>query len=100
MTISRAHPRDIGTRQVFARLDGGPYVPLVYGEALTMEIQPGAHRLRLHNTLFWRTIDFTVESGEHLEFITINWASWFTMTTAMWLGTGLIYLKVERRSLV
>jgi hypothetical protein len=100
VTISRTHPRDIGTRQVFARLDDCPSVPLVFGDALTIETRPGHHRLRIHNTLFWRTIDFTVETGEHLEFIVINWASWFTLTTAMWLGTGLIYLRVERRSRV
>jgi hypothetical protein len=99
VTIARTDAKDIGQRQIFVRLDAGPWEPFVFGETRTLEVLPGAHRMRVHNTLFWRTIDFAVESGEHLEFSLINWASWFTMTTSMWLGTGLIYLKVERRTL-
>jgi hypothetical protein len=99
VTLSRNDPQDIGQRQVFVRLDDGPSIPLTFGETRTLEILPGRHRLRAHNTLFWRTVHFNVEMGEHLECRLVNWASWFTMTTAMWLGTGLIYLRVELRSL-
>ena len=99
ITIARTSPRDVGDRQVFVRLDGGPSVALVYGERMTVELQPGRHQLKAHNTLMWRTVDFTVESGEHLEFQLVNWADWITMMLVMWLGTGPLYLTVERRSL-
>lgn len=99
LTIARTSPRDCGQRQVFVRLDGGPRIPLVFDESHTLELQPGRHRFWAHNTLMWRTIDFTVEMGEHLEFQLVNRANWFTMMTLMWLGSGPLYLSIERRSL-
>ena len=33
ITFSRTHPSDCGQRQVFARLDGGEQVALLYGES-------------------------------------------------------------------
>lgn len=99
VTLVRTSPKDIGQRQIFARLDGGASLVLAAGDEFTLDIEPGRHRLRVHNTLFWKNVDFVVESGEHVEFMLVNWASWWTMTTAMWLGTGVIYLRVEKSSL-
>jgi hypothetical protein len=98
VTITRTHPADIGQRQVFLRLNGGQRVPLLYGESFTAEVRPGAHHLRLHNTLMWRNIHFTIELGEHLEFIVINKAFWWTYGMVGVLGAAPLFLKVERRS--
>jgi len=98
VTISRAHPTDIGQRQVFLRLDRGQRVPLVFGQSFTAEVRPGAHHLRMHNTLMWRNVHFTIELGEHLEFIVINKAFWWTYGVAGVLGAAPLYLKVEKRS--
>src|SRR5678816_4772392 len=68
VTIGRTHPSDCGQRQIFARLDDHPYVTLLFGESVTLEVLPGRHRLRVHNTLFWKTIDFAIEPAERLEF--------------------------------
>ncbi|HVQ43003.1 MAG TPA: hypothetical protein VMS54_12380, partial [Vicinamibacterales bacterium] len=68
ITFSRTHPSDCGQRQVFARLDGGEQVALLYGDIVTLEVNPGRHRLRVHNTLFWKNLEFTIEMGERLEF--------------------------------
>lgn len=81
------------------RLDGGPGIALVFGESVTLDLEPGRHVLRAHNTLMWRTVRFSVETGEHLEFQLINRANWLTLTTLMWLGSGPLYLRVEQRSL-
>lgn len=98
VTISRMHPADIGQRQVFLRLNQGKRVPLLFGESFTAEVRPGAHHLRVHNTLMWRNIHFTIELGEHLEFILINKAFWWTYGMAGVLGAAPLWLKVERRS--
>jgi len=100
VTISRAHPQDIGQRQVFLRLDQGDRVPLVFGQSFTAEVRPGAHRLRMHNTLMWRNIRFTIELGEHLEFVVINKAFWWTYGVVGILGAAPLYLKVKKRSRV
>ena len=34
--------------------------PESLGHEISREIAPGPHRLRVHNTLFWKNIDFTV----------------------------------------
>jgi hypothetical protein len=49
--------------------------------------------------LFWKKIDFTVEPGEHLEFIVINKGTPLTLGIAGVLGAAPLYLKIYRRSL-
>jgi hypothetical protein len=100
VTFSRTHARDVGVRQVFVRLDDGPQVALRYGQSLTETVEPGAHRLRVHNTFMWRTLQFTVETGEHLEFLIINYCGPVWQGIAAVLGAAPIFLKVHRRSLV
>jgi hypothetical protein len=100
ITISREHPSDCAQRQVFLRVDGGPRVALVFGESFTTDLEPGRHRLRVHNTLMWKTIDFAIEPGEHLEFIVINSARWWTAGVVGVLGAAPLFLRVERRSLL
>lgn len=100
VTLSREHPRDVGVRQVFVQLDDGPRTALRYGQSLTQAVEPGTHRLRAHNTLVRKTVTFTVESGEHLEFILINYCGPIWQGIAALLGAAPIFLKVHRRSVV
>jgi len=100
VTVCRTHRRDIGHRQIFVRIDGGPQVALRFGQSFTLEVQPGRHQLRAHNTLFWRTVTFHVEPGEHLEFLMINKGGPITLGIAAILGAAPVFLKIERRSVV
>jgi hypothetical protein len=100
VTFSRTNAHDVGVRQIFVRLDDGPPVALRFGQTLTETVEPGAHRLRVHNTLMRRTVNFTVETGEHLEFILINYCGPIWQGIAAVLGAAPIFLKVHRRSLV
>lgn len=99
VTISRQHPDDARQRQVLARLDGGPTATLMFGGRVTHEVQPGAHVLRVNNTLFWKTIRFTVEAGEQLEFIVVNRASRITFGFLAGLGLAPLYMTIEKRSI-
>ena len=99
VTVSRQHPSDFGERHVFVRIDDEPRVALRYGQSFTQEVGPGLHRLRAHNTLFWKTIDFAVEPGEHIEFIVINKGTPLTLGIAALLGSAPLYLRIFRRSL-
>jgi hypothetical protein len=98
VTVSRQHPKDFGDRQIVIRIDDDPKVNLMFGESFTREVGPGAHRLRAHNTLFWKTIHFTVEPGEHIEFIVINRGTPLTLGLAGVLGAAPLYLDVHQRS--
>ena len=100
VTIGRTHPSDCGQRQIFARLDDHPRVTLLFGESVTVEVLPGRHRLRVHNTLFWKTIDFAIEPAERLEFQVINTARWWTYGMAGVLGSAPLFLKVRKFSVM
>ena len=98
VTISRGHPSDCQQRQVIARLDGGSRLQLLFGDSATLELEPGAHHLHVHNTLMWRNVHFTIEPGEHLEFIAVNYAHWWTYGIVGVLGSAPLFLKVHRRT--
>jgi len=100
VTLTRRHPRDIGQRQVYVRMDDGPRVALLFGQSFTVEVRPGTHRLRAHNTLMWKTVTFHVEAGEHIEFQLINRGGPLTYSIAALLGAAPLFLSIERRSLV
>ena len=99
VTLSRDHPQDVGQRQVIVRLDGGPKISLLFGQSVTADVAPGQHLLRAHNTLFRKKVPFTIEPGEHLEFVLINSARWWTASMAGILGAAPLFLKVIRRSI-
>lgn len=98
VTVSRAHPTDCGQRQVIVRLDQAERVTLVYGESFTQEVKPGEHHLRVHNTLFWKNLRFAIEPGEHIEFVIINGARWWTYGVVGFLGAAPLFLTVQKLS--
>jgi hypothetical protein len=99
VTFCRTHPSDCGHRQIYVRLDEETRVTLLYGDAFTQEVEPGSHQLRIHNTLFWKTLKFAIEPGEHLECLVINRAFWWTYGMAGVLGAAPLFLKVRLNSL-
>ena len=58
----------------------------------------GAHTLRVHNTLFWKRLQFAIEPGEHLEFVIINGARFWTADMAGLLGWAPLFLAVRKIS--
>jgi len=94
--LRRIHPSDCGQRQVFVRLDAGPRIALVYGDSVTIEVQPGRHELFAHNTLFRKRVPFAIEPAEHLEFVVINGARWWTAGVVGILGAAPLFLTVKQ----
>lgn len=99
LTIRRTSEEDARLHQIYVSLDGERLAVLNAGQEISKEITPGPHRLRVHNTLFWKTIDFTVAVGEHASFVTINRKGFGTWSMfAYFLGTNLVYLTVDREA--
>ena len=104
MTVRRTSRDDVGYREIFILLDGQSLGYLSHGDELTREIPPGTHTLKAHNTLFSKTVNFTVGAGDHASFIAANKAG--RGTYSMWalffgfLGAGPLYLTFERESVV
>jgi hypothetical protein len=99
ITLSREHPDDCGQRQVFVRLDEDKRAVLVFGQSVTLEVEPGVHVLRVHNTLVRKRIEFTIEPGEHLGFTLINRAPRWAAGMAGILGWAPLFLTVRKSSL-
>ncbi len=72
LTIHRTSTRDEQTRQIVCALDGTRFGQVLFGERLTIEILPGRHTLRIHNTLVWKTAEFGATPGEHVHFTVWN----------------------------
>ena len=96
ITVMRKHPKDVRDRQVVVSLDGAPLATLLYGQTVTREVDPGPHRLRAHNTLFWKTQDVDLQPGEHVRFIAVNRAGVGTYSMLGLFGAGPLYLTFER----
>ena len=99
VTVRRQSAADARMRQIYVSLDDERMAVLHAGEEVSREVKPGPHRLRVHNTLFWKTIDFTVAVGEHASFSTCNRPGAGTFSFfAYFLGTNVLYLTVEREA--
>ncbi len=100
VTIRRQSKDDVGYREIFISLDGHSLGILQWGEFVTREISPGAHRLRAHNTLFTKTAEFTLNVGEHAPFTATNRAGLGTYSSLAliigFLGAGPLYLTLEQ----
>jgi len=103
ITVRRQAKEDVGFREIFVSLDGESLGILRHGDVITRETTPGAHRLQAHNTLFWKTLEFTLAVGEHASFIAVNRAGWGTYSVLAFfigfLGAGPFYLTFERENL-
>ena len=96
LTIARQSPDDIGIRQIFVSLDGLDFGVLLNGESVTKDVPAGEHKLRLHNTLVWKTLHIDLKPGEDARYLVTNRAGWGTYALVATLGVGPIYLKVEK----
>jgi hypothetical protein len=96
ITVTRRDPRDVQDRQIVLSLDGEPLATLLYGKEVTREVPAGRHRLRAHNTLFWKTIDVDLAPGEAARFNVINRAGTGTFSMLTLLGAGPLFLTFAR----
>lgn len=96
ITVSRTSPDDVGFREVFLIVDGEEVAILSHGESVTHELPAGSHRIRAHNTLFWKTHDVVLQPGQHARFTAANRAGWGTFGLLMMLGAAPLYLTFER----
>lgn len=96
ITVVRNDPADVKTRQIEVSLDGEHLGTLLFGEALTREVPAGPHRLRAHNTLFWKTHEIALTPGEELRFKAVNRAGTGTFSLLGLLGVGPLYITFER----
>jgi len=96
ITVTRTSPDDVGLREIYVDLDGERLTILQHGDSVTRQIPPGRHRIRVHNTLFWKTVDVVLQPDEHASFSAVNRPGWGTYSVLALLGAGPLYLTFER----
>lgn len=97
VTVTRTEPNDVRDRQIVLSMDGEPLGTLLFGHQVTKDVAPGRHRLKAHNTLFWKHIAVDLQPGDHARFVVVNRAGSGTLSLLGILGVGPLYLTFERR---
>jgi hypothetical protein len=96
LMVARTDPSDVQQRQLVVYLDGTRLGEVMFGESLRHEMLPGPHRIRISNTLVWKTIAFEAKPGEEVRFAAINRPGRFTYPMMVVLGVGPLWLTVKR----
>jgi hypothetical protein len=96
LTVTRTDPADVRQRQLVVYLDGKRLGEIMFGEVLTREMLPGPHRLRVSNTLFWKTAAFEAKPGENVRFEAVNRGGRLTYPMMIIMGVGPLYVTLRR----
>jgi hypothetical protein len=96
VTITRTSQADYQTRQLVVSIDGRQVGTLLWGDTITCHPEPGPHTLRVHNTLVWKTVPFTLGPGEQLFFEVVNRSGRGTLLMTVLFGIGPLYVTVNR----
>jgi hypothetical protein len=96
VTITRTSEADIKTRQLVVHIDGEHVATLLWGDSVTRELAPGGHRIRVHNTLVWKTVEFTLAPEEQVFFEAVNRSGPGTVAMTLLLGIGPLYVDLIR----
>jgi hypothetical protein len=98
VTIARTGEHDVRQRQVVVSIDDGPKSNLMFGESVTLDVAPGPHRLRAHNTLVWKNVPFESRAGESVTFEVTNRAGRFALGFLSLVGVAPLYLTIEKKT--
>ena len=96
VTVTRTSESDFKSRQLIVWIDGERVATLLWGDSFTAELQPGRHRVRVSNTLVWKTVEFELAPGEQVFFEAINRTGAGTYVLLTILGAGPLYVTLRR----
>lgn len=96
ITVTRTSEADFKSRQMLVWIDGESVATLLWGDSITRDLQPGPHRIRVSNTLVWKTVECELRPGQQAYFEVINRPGIGTLTLMMVLGVGPLYITINR----
>jgi len=96
LTVSHPQESAVMSRGLALSLDGKDLPHLKVGRAVTTEIAPGHHRLRVNNTYHKKTVEFDVQAGEQVHYKIKNKVGFFGSMMISVLGAGPMHLMIER----
>jgi hypothetical protein len=98
VTVLRTSQEDFKQRQLVVWLDGEKLGDLMFGDSFKRDVHPGPHKLRVSNTLVWKTVEFEVKPGEQVRFEAINRPGRITYPMLIIMGVGPLYVTLRRMS--
>jgi len=98
VTIARQSDQDFKQRQLVVWLDGEKLGDLMFGDTFKKDVHPGPHKLRVSNTLVWKTVEFDVKPGEQVLWEAINRPGRITYPMLVIIGVGPLYVTLRRVS--
>jgi hypothetical protein len=96
VTVSRTSDEDFKQRQLVIWIDGEKLGDLMFGDAISRDVAPGRHTLRVSNTLVWKTVTFDVKPAEQVRFEVVNRPGRLTYPMLVILGAGPLYVTIKR----
>lgn len=96
LIVSRRSPVDARERQVVVSVDGEKVATLMFGDEVTRDLPPGRHRLRVHNTLVWKTCHFEIGPDDDVRFTVVNRPGGSTNGLLTILGARPLYLDLTQ----
>ena len=98
VTVTRTSQDDFSSRQLIVWIDGERVATLLWGDSVTRDLDLGLHRVRVSNTLVWKTVEFEVKPGEQVRFEAINRPGRITYPMLVMMGVGPLYVTLRRVS--
>jgi hypothetical protein len=95
--IARTSEEDFKQRQLIVWLDGERLGDLLFGDTFKRDVHPGPHKLRVSNTLVWKTVEFDVNPGEQVLWEAINRPGRITYPLMIIIGVGPLYVTLRRK---
>jgi hypothetical protein len=96
LSITRDHPEDVQDRVVKLWLDGEAIGRLPYGQTETLDIAPGRHVVKAHNTLFGTSIEFDAAPGEEVRLSCVNGLTGGGKLMVLMLGVAYLRVRLAR----
>ena len=96
ITVTRTSESDFKSRQMIVWIDDERVATMLWGDSITRDLQPGPHRIRVSNTLVWKTIECTLKPGQQAYFEIVNRPGIGTIALMMVLGLGPLYITINR----
>jgi hypothetical protein len=96
VTVTRTSEADFKSRQLIVWIDGERVADLLWGDSITRDLEAGPHRIRVSNTLVWKTVHFDVRPGQQVFFEAINRPGWGSLPMLVVLGVGPLFVTLRR----
>ena len=96
ITITRTSDADFKSRQLLVGVDGERIATLLWGDSITKDLPPGPHRIRVSNTLVWKTVECVLGPGQQAYFEAVNHTGVGTIAMMMVLGVAPLYVSLNR----